>query len=119
PYNSHKLAFRSSKCLFLGYSSAHKGYMCLHPTGRVYISHNVVFNELDFPYSELFQHKPAPSSSVGSSSSISTTFQSNNDTGSWKAIQFGTLPVGEACPSIPMSSPPPSGVSHTLADSVP
>jgi len=39
PYNSRKLAFRSTRCVFLGYSSMHKGYKCLEPsTGRVYIS---------------------------------------------------------------------------------
>jgi histone deacetylase 1/2 len=44
PYNKHKLEFRSKKCVFLGYSSLHKGYKCLHvPTNRVYISRDVVF----------------------------------------------------------------------------
>jgi hypothetical protein len=39
PYNSHKLSFRSKQCVFLGYSSHHKGYKCLDiSTGRVYIS---------------------------------------------------------------------------------
>ena len=50
PYNAHKLAFRSTKrCIFLGYSSNHKGYQCLDPlTNRVYISRNVVFDESSF-----------------------------------------------------------------------
>jgi histone deacetylase 1/2 len=46
PYNSRKLEFRSVKCVFLGYSSTHKGYKCLHiPTNRIYISRDVVFDE--------------------------------------------------------------------------
>ena len=46
PYNKRKLEFRSKKCVFLGYSSLHKGYKCLHvPTNRVYISRDVVFDE--------------------------------------------------------------------------
>uniref|UniRef100_A0A2N9EVL6 Integrase catalytic domain-containing protein n=1 Tax=Fagus sylvatica TaxID=28930 RepID=A0A2N9EVL6_FAGSY len=50
PYNPHKLAFRSKKCIFLGYSSNHRGYRCLDfSTNRVYISRDVVFNEQDFP----------------------------------------------------------------------
>ena len=50
PYNSHKLDFRIAKCVFIGYSSQHKGYMCLHSSGRVYIAINVVFNEFEFPF---------------------------------------------------------------------
>ena len=38
PYNTRKLAFRSTSCVFLGYSSLHKGFKCLEvSTGRVHI----------------------------------------------------------------------------------
>ena len=51
PYNNHKLEFRSKKCVFLGYSSLHKGYKCLHvPSNRVYISRDVIFDENVFPF---------------------------------------------------------------------
>jgi hypothetical protein len=54
PYNTHKLSFRSMRCVFLGYNQQHKGYKCLEPsTGRVYISRDVVFDETMFPFSEL------------------------------------------------------------------
>ena len=60
PYNSRKLAFRSTRCVFLGYSSMHKGYKCLEPsTGRVYISRDVVFDESIFPFSELYPNARA------------------------------------------------------------
>jgi hypothetical protein len=50
PYIKHKLEFRSKQCIFIGYSSNHKGYRCLDPTtNRVYISRNVVFDESLFP----------------------------------------------------------------------
>ena len=45
PYNKHKLAFKTSKCVFLGYSPFHKGCKCLHPSGRIYIAHSVTFDE--------------------------------------------------------------------------
>jgi histone deacetylase 1/2 len=54
PYNTRKLSFRSTRCVFLGYSSLHKGFKCLEPsTGRVYISQDVIFDEEVFSFSEL------------------------------------------------------------------
>jgi hypothetical protein len=51
PYNAYKFDFRSHECLFLGYSSSHKG-------GRIFISKDVLFNEYRFPYCDLFTDKP-------------------------------------------------------------
>ena len=63
PYNHRKLEFRSKKCVFLGYSSLHKGYKCLHvPTNRVYISRDVVFDENVFPFSSMPQQPSTPPS---------------------------------------------------------
>jgi hypothetical protein len=47
----HKLAPRSTACVFLGYPSSHKGYRCLDmPTKRIIISRHVVFDETCFPF---------------------------------------------------------------------
>ncbi|CAL9027026.1 unnamed protein product [Prunus brigantina] len=44
----------------LGHPLHHKGYRCLDPnTGRVYISRNVIFNELCFPFKTLRYLAPA------------------------------------------------------------
>jgi hypothetical protein len=60
PYNTHKLAFRSKQCIFLGYSTHHKGYKCFNiSTGRVYISRDVVFDETIFPFSMLHPNADA------------------------------------------------------------
>lgn len=48
PYNQTKLQFQSSNCAFLGYSSNHKGYKCMHPSGRIYVADTVHFNEMIF-----------------------------------------------------------------------
>jgi transposase InsO family protein len=50
PYTSHKLNFRSKKCVLIGYSSTQKGYRCLDlQTNHVYISRHVIFYESQFP----------------------------------------------------------------------
>jgi hypothetical protein len=52
-YNDKKMNFRTSRCVFIGYNSSHKGYKCLdQSTCRVYISRDVVFDENVF----LFEH---------------------------------------------------------------
>ncbi|GAU34785.1 hypothetical protein TSUD_205890 [Trifolium subterraneum] len=76
PYNSHKFDFRSHECIFLGYSTTHKGYKCLSPTGRIYVSKDVIFNEQRFPYKILFPTQ---------TSSLSTPIQD---------VPLSTLPVG-------------------------
>jgi hypothetical protein len=49
-----KLSFLSTQCIFLGYSSLHKGFKCLEPnTERVYISRDVIFDESIFPFETL------------------------------------------------------------------
>lgn len=50
-YIDRKLNFRTKQCIFLGYSSSHKGYKCLdRSTGRIYLFRDVVFDESVFPY---------------------------------------------------------------------
>jgi hypothetical protein len=61
PYNSNKLQPRSLQCVFLGYSLRHKGYKCLHlPTGRVYFSRDVLFQEDIFPFATTPSHSSPP-----------------------------------------------------------
>ena len=51
PYNVHKLDYRSTPCMFLGYSSSHLGYRYLDLSSNcIYISHHVQFHEQSFPF---------------------------------------------------------------------
>jgi hypothetical protein len=57
PFNDHKLQFCSKQCVFLGYSNLHKEFKCLDVAGgRVYISRDVVFNEMVYPFCKLNQN---------------------------------------------------------------
>jgi hypothetical protein len=49
---AHKLAPRSTRCIFLEYSANHKGYRYLDlTTNNIVVSRHVVFYEADFPFS--------------------------------------------------------------------
>jgi histone deacetylase 1/2 len=63
PYNAHKLDYRSTPCVFLGYSSCHLCYRCLNlSSDRIYISRHVRFHENSFPFIES-THVPATTNS--------------------------------------------------------
>ncbi|KAM1873468.1 hypothetical protein ACFX13_007300 [Malus domestica] len=66
PYNNNKLQFRSTKCVFLGYSLNHQGYRCLDiSTNRIFLSRHVVFDEGNFPFKAI-SGSLAPSSPASS-----------------------------------------------------
>jgi len=61
---AHKLAARSTTCVFIGYPADHRGYRCYNiTTGRVITSRHVVFDEDVFPFRDLDLREPASSSS--------------------------------------------------------
>ena len=46
-----KISRKTFPCVFIRYSSLHKGYRCLHPyTNKVFVSWLVVFDETVFPF---------------------------------------------------------------------
>ncbi|KAG7568373.1 Reverse transcriptase RNA-dependent DNA polymerase [Arabidopsis thaliana x Arabidopsis arenosa] len=64
PYAQNKLDPRSLLCVFVGYNEKYKGYRCFHPpTGRVYISRHVLFDESRFPYQDLYKSFIPPANS--------------------------------------------------------
>ncbi|KAB2635458.1 retrofit [Pyrus ussuriensis x Pyrus communis] len=64
PYNKHKLMPKSIPCVFIGYDNNYKGYRCLDvASGKVYMSRNVEFDELTFPYNNRMADSPPPEQS--------------------------------------------------------
>ena len=64
PYSSHKLLPRSTQCVFLGYPSNAKGFLCYAPSSkRFYVSRHVRFDESYFPFSSLPSSPSSPSHS--------------------------------------------------------
>lgn len=61
-YNSDKLEPRTRECVFLGYSTISKGYLCLDDlsSNLVYTSRHVLFNESKLTYT---LHTPTKSTS--------------------------------------------------------
>jgi hypothetical protein len=58
----HKLAPRSTACVFLGYPTSHRGYRCLEISSRrVITSRHVIFDENNFPFAQAQPVQPADS----------------------------------------------------------
>ncbi|KAH9750824.1 retrovirus-related pol polyprotein from transposon RE1 [Citrus sinensis] len=96
-YNKHKFAYHSSKCIFIGYSPSHKGYKCLHPSGRIYVARHVTFDESVFPYAtEFVFHSHAKTDSQISHSLTPqqihhiSSLPVNNSTGNLNSVRSGS-----------------------------
>lgn len=60
PYTHHKLENRNKECLFLGYSTVSKGYLCIDFTiNHLYTSRHVLFSESKFPFMSFNASKSA------------------------------------------------------------
>ena len=75
PYSSHKFSLRSTQCVFLGYATNAKGYLCLDPiSSRLYTSRHVVFYETTFPFSNSSHPTSSPPSPTKSNPWLSNLF---------------------------------------------
>jgi histone deacetylase 1/2 len=59
--SGHKLAARSTPCVFIGYPADHHGYRCYNvATRRVITSRHVIFDESVFPFRDVAPPVTAP-----------------------------------------------------------
>ena len=84
-FNRHKFDFHTSKCIFIDYSSSHKGYKCLTNSGQVHILKHVVFNESVFPYPNIF--------ASSSSENVAKSETSVSNFSKQQVYHFSTLPL--------------------------
>ncbi|KAK9073638.1 hypothetical protein SSX86_007962 [Deinandra increscens subsp. villosa] len=114
PYNPHKMDFRSTPCVFLGYSPVHHGYRCFDPfTEWVYIARHVRFNEHVFPFqSSSTSNQPSP---IIPCNSPYTTFMQT------PPFPTPSTAVNEPEPPTPSppNSPPPSTNSSPMGSPTP
>ncbi|KAM0958955.1 hypothetical protein ACFX2C_024187 [Malus domestica] len=74
PYRSHKLAPKTSECIFLGYAAQYKGFICFNPKdNKLIVSRHVLFDESHFPATHMASHFDSGSKVT----SISSTVPSN------------------------------------------
>ena len=127
PFTTHKLQPRSIECIFLGYLTNAKGYLCYDPIGhKYYTSRHVIFTESVFPFkqqssipstsipptwlhSNLFFHTCPLSPILGTGPTTSTEYHSLPSI-------LGPLPFNT---SLPMSSSSSSDVPVTISPPVP
>ena len=106
-HHRHKLSAQSVKCVFMGYSVSHKGYVCYDPGSRKFhTSRNVVFFENQYYYSTHVESSPALSilprfDDFPSAQSLPTRFKPGNV----YTRRLPTLPVCEINSS-PTPDPP-------------
>lgn len=140
PCTAHKLEPRTRECIFIGYPSQSKGYLCLDlHTNRVYTSRHVAFDESKFPFAlpvqsvstntytptvptwlsnQLYLHStnqssllgPYPSHSLSLSHSNSSTSSSTTDSSLLPDITPTPLPS----PSTSLHSSLPSTGTNTV-----
>lgn len=69
-YNAQNILPKYVPCTFVGYSPRQKGFKCLLSKGRLHISHDIFFDEHQFPYTK----HPTISSHVSSTLPRRTIF---------------------------------------------
>ncbi|GJR19817.1 retrovirus-related pol polyprotein from transposon TNT 1-94 [Tanacetum coccineum] len=99
--------FRSTPCVFLGYSPSHHGYRCLDiSTKHLYIARHVRFNEAQFPFDIPNTTSPPPSK-TSPYYSLESPYLSPTSQTSPESSNGQPSPISTTSIPIPLPSPPP------------
>ncbi|KAJ9566959.1 hypothetical protein OSB04_002925 [Centaurea solstitialis] len=122
----HKLAPRSSPCVFLGYPSLHRGFRCLDlSTKRIIISRHVTFDESIFPFRSVTPNDPPSYSFLDDTSDPSPIMRDIlQSPSSGPSTEPSQTPQGSpqpnpttatsTSPTAPSPPPPPPQSSHPM-----
>lgn len=109
----HKLSPRSVPCVFLGYPTNHRGYLCLDfTTNKFIISRHVTFVESEFPFVKV-PYLSSTSYNFLGSSEISPLITHHLATSNAQA------PVAPSRPSVTSPNKSNTSLSHSSFESVP
>jgi hypothetical protein len=111
PYNSHKLQPRSVECVFLGYPTNAKDYLCYDPKSqKYYTSRHVLFTESIFPFTQQSSTTPytPPSLTWLNTNLYFHSYPLSSIIGSSPSVTFPPLPsiLGLFPSAQPTSAPP-------------
>jgi hypothetical protein len=96
PYNSHKLMYRSKKCIFLGYCSNYRGYICYDPTSKkTIITRHAVFDETTFPAKDWLSTPMQPPANDSAPPKVSPS----------TPVIINFVPIIHAAPSLRVDTP--------------
>uniref|UniRef100_A0A251RWD9 Putative zinc finger, CCHC-type n=1 Tax=Helianthus annuus TaxID=4232 RepID=A0A251RWD9_HELAN len=103
-YTPHKLSPRSIPCIFVGYSSKYKGYLCLDPcTSRIYVTRNARFDEHHYPLDKSTNASPITQLEV--TTFIDIQSDDNNATNNHFPNSSTTKPT-DPIPNMSLPTPP-------------
>lgn len=98
--NAHKLSPRSTKCLFIGYPSDHRGYRCLDlTTNKIILSRHVAFDETQFPYQDSKAQKASTYDFLSTETDPSPLLRS--------ILETPMAPSNPVTPPVPQDAPTP------------
>lgn len=120
-YSPHKLAPRSTPCIFIGYSTNYKGYRCLDPTfNRIYTTWHTQFDEATFPYASSSSSKSLKALQITSFDEVlPISYISDSPLTSQQIVSYASSHADHCCPCVDDSVDPQPAPTSPATDQQP